>query len=102
MKSKIMALCLGLILTSAAHSGDGLIYDNGDGLIYDSVLDITWRQEANYTKTSGYHADGIMTWEDAYTWAGNLSFGRYNDWLLFTLIAAGTPACNFTNNGTYC
>jgi len=34
-------------------SNAGLI-DRGEGMIYDDVLDITWLQDSNYAKTSGY------------------------------------------------
>jgi hypothetical protein len=37
------------------------LWDRGGGLIYDDVLNITWLQDANYAKTSGYDADGRMT-----------------------------------------
>lgn len=41
---------------------------------YDTVLDITWLADANYAKTSGYDADGRMTWSQAASWAADLSF----------------------------
>lgn len=44
---------------------------------YDTVLDITWLADADYAKTSGYDADGYMTWTAANTWAANLSFTAY-------------------------
>jgi hypothetical protein len=34
--------------------------------------------------TSGFDADGLMTWSDAMSWAGNLSYGGYTDWRLPT------------------
>ena len=34
---------------------------------YDTVLDITWLADANYAQTSGYDADGRMTWSNATT-----------------------------------
>lgn len=41
---------------------------------YDTVLDITWLQDTRYAYTSGYDADGYMTWDEARTWASSLSF----------------------------
>ena len=29
---------------------------------YDTALNITWLADANYAKTSGYDADGLMNW----------------------------------------
>jgi hypothetical protein len=55
---------------------------------YDTVLDITWLADANYAKTSGYDADGLMTWPNATTWAANLSITDtinnilYDNWRL--------------------
>ena len=41
-------------------SANAALYDRGNGLIYDDVLDITWLQDANHAKTSGYDRDGRM------------------------------------------
>ncbi len=70
---------LGLGLSGAAQSA---LIDRGGGLIYDDVLDVTWLQDANYAKTSGYDTNGKMDWSAANTWAANLSYGGYNDWRL--------------------
>ena len=43
-------------------------------MIYDDVLKITWLKDANFAQTSGYDADGKMTWDQATTWATNLSY----------------------------
>jgi hypothetical protein len=58
------------------------LIDRGGGLIYDDVLDITWLQDANYAKTSGYDTDGRMSWPAANIWADQLVYGGYNDWRL--------------------
>lgn len=50
------------------------LIDRGGGLIYDDVQDITWLQDANYAKTTGYDADGRMSWDNAVFWADNLSY----------------------------
>jgi hypothetical protein len=39
-------------------------------------------QDANYAQTSGYDADGLMTWADSKTWASQLSFGGFDEWRL--------------------
>ena len=73
------ALCfLGINSASAA------LYDRGGGLIYDSDLNITWLQDFNYAKTSGYDADGIMSWDEAKAWADVLTVRGYDDWRLPT------------------
>ena len=53
---------------------------------YDTDLDITWLADANYAKTSGYDADGRMTWADATTWAAQLDINGYADWRLPTTL----------------
>jgi len=70
------------ISTVISESNAGLI-DRGNGLIYDDVQDITWLADANYVQTSGYDADGIMTWQQSTAWAAQLSFGGFDDWRLF-------------------
>ncbi len=71
------------------------LHDRGGGLVYDDVLDITWLQDANYAKTSGHDADGKMTWSQAVAWAGNLSYGGYNDWRLPTVAPINGTTFNY-------
>jgi len=81
---------LGLVLLGALSSGaaQAALHDRGGGLLYDDVLDVTWLADANYAKTSGYDADGWMNWQQALTWAANLSYYdsvrgvTYDDWRL--------------------
>ena len=62
---------------------------------YDTVLNITWLRNAN--------ANGPMNWNQANTWANNLTFGGYTDWRLPTMVDTGLPGAVFseTNPGTY-
>jgi hypothetical protein len=92
MKSRIAAATLSLALGLAATAHATLI-DRGGGLIYDSDLDVTWLADANYAETSGFDADGAMTWADAMTWVGNLSYGGFTDWRL-PLTPQSDPACS--------
>jgi hypothetical protein len=91
--------------TNAAQAA---LIDRGGGLIYDTVLNVTWLQDANYAQTSGYDADGAMTWSQATTWAANLSYYdsvrnvTYTDWRLPAVTDTGTPGCNFAYAGTDC
>ncbi len=99
LKPLILALLAGLSLSGAAQA---TLIDRGGGLIYDDVLKITWLQDANYAKTSGYDADGRMNWAATTTWAANLSYGGYDDWRLPTMVDTGTSGCNFAYSGTDC
>lgn len=70
---------------------------------YDTVLNITWLADANYAKTSGSDADGLMTWSEANTWAGNLSFTDgvkvYDNWRLPTVNPVNGTSFNY--NASY-
>jgi hypothetical protein len=52
---------------------------------YDTVLNATWLADANYAKTSGYDADGLMNWNSANAWAAQLNINGYDNWRLPTV-----------------
>ena len=94
---KTLVFGLGLAFVSATTAQASLV-DRGGGLIYDTDLNITWLSNANYAMTSGYDTDGLMTWNDAMTWAGNLSYGGYTDWRLPTTLQPDAT-CSIQNGG---
>jgi hypothetical protein len=98
-KQLVLTLLAGIAMTGAAQAA---LIDRGGGMLYDDVLNITWLQDANYAKTSGYDADGLMNWADATTWAANLSHGGYDDWRLATMLDTGAAGCDYDNSGTDC
>ena len=71
---------LSLMLASGAEAA--LVTRLGGKAIYDNVADLTWLQDANYAKTSGYDADGRMTWVQANAWAGSLNIDGVTGWRL--------------------
>lgn len=79
LQSVLMASAAIILASSPVHA---TLFDRGGGLIYDDVLNITWLQDANYAMTSGYDADGLMTWAETMTWADTLVYGGYSDWRL--------------------
>jgi hypothetical protein len=85
MKRWLLLLVAVMVLGLAGPVSADL-WDRGGGLIYDDHLNITWLQDANYAKTSGYDADGKMNWTGATTWAANLVYGGYSDWRLPTTV----------------
>lgn len=100
MNSKAwMVVIAGVFGSGAAQAA---LLDRGGGLIYDTDLNITWLQDANYAKTSGYDANGRMTWAEATAWAANLSYGGYDDWRLPSAkpINGSTFGYNFANDGS--
>jgi hypothetical protein len=109
-------ITLTALLTVSATQAE--LLNRGNGLIYDDVLDITWMQDANYLFTTtpdecfigpegeicfpASETVGLMTFNEANTWAADLSFGGYDDWRLPTSspIGGSTFNTNFTNNAT--
>lgn len=87
MKIKPVAALLWLAMSGTTQAA---LHDRGSGLIYDDVLNVTWLQDANYAKTSGYDADGKMAWSQAIEWAANLAYYDsvrnvvWDDWRLPT------------------
>lgn len=103
MNIKQIATGMALAGLLASGTAQAALVDRGGGMLYDTVLDITWLQDANYAKTSGYDADGLMAWSAAKTWADNLVYGGYSDWRLASNSAvAGVEAWNynFSSDGT--
>lgn len=82
MKRIFTLLSTLLVLLGLSISAHALLIDRGGGMIYDTDLNITWLQDANYAMTSGFDADGQMTWDEAMSWANNLVYGGFNDWRL--------------------
>ena len=99
-KIQLAGLVLSIGLSGSAQAA---LIDRGGGLIYDTDLNVTWLQDANYAQTSGYIANGHMTWGEANTWATNLDYGGYADWRLPTTNNASTPCANtYTYSGGTC
>ena len=94
-----LALLASATVTGTAHAS---LVDRGNGMLYDNVLNITWLQDANYAKTSGASATGLMDWTTATAWAANLVFGGFSDWRLATNTPINGSSYNatFSTNGT--
>ncbi|NYT00553.1 MAG: PEP-CTERM sorting domain-containing protein [Methanocellales archaeon] len=91
MRKIVLAMTLVMVL-GIVVSAEAMLYDRGGGLIYCDTLDITWLQDVNYAKTSEYDLDGWMTWDEAMTWANNLTYYDsvrdviWGDWRLPTTV----------------
>jgi hypothetical protein len=91
-------------LVVSTASAQATLVNRGGGMVYDTELNITWLQDWNLAKTTGYAgpgvvADGRMNWGAAVQWAADLVHGGYDDWRLPTLVDTGTPGCNNSNAG---
>jgi|CXWL01.1.fsa_nt_gi hypothetical protein len=78
---KRIPILLFLLFCVTTDAGATLVYRDS-GMFYDDHLNVTWLQDANYAKTSGYDSDGEMTWHAAMEWADGLSYQGYTDWAL--------------------
>ncbi len=85
--------CMQILAATLSWAGtaSATLIDRGNGMIYDSFQNLTWLQDANYAKTSGYDSDGLMSWDDAMAWVENLTYGGYDDWRL--------PQLNIVSSG---
>jgi hypothetical protein len=92
------ALFITSVLLTMAGTTHAAFYDRGNGMIYDSIKNITWLQDANYAKTSGYDTDGRMTWSAATAWADGLTYGGYSDWRLASARLMGDDS--YSRNGS--
>jgi len=63
--------------------------------LYDTHLNITWLRDANYAKTSGFDADGSMSFNSAYRWADGLSIGGWSDWRLPQVFNGSEPCFGY-------
>jgi hypothetical protein len=96
--------CLSILALFAAVPGYATLWDRGGGLIYDDVLKVTWLQDANYAKTSGYHATGRMNWDEAVAWANGLSYYdpvrgvTWNDWRLPHVLPVNGSSYDFNSS----
>jgi hypothetical protein len=89
---------LAFVFLAFASLAQASIIDNHNGTITQVRGDGTklmWMQDANYAKTSGFDADGQISWLDAQNWASSLNFAGYTGWRL------PTTNNNLAGNGGY-
>ena len=91
----IISAIIGILCWSNIASAT--LINRGGGMIFDTDLNVTWLQDANYAKTSGYDSDGAMTWSETMSWAANLAYGGYSDWRLANSSACHIDSCTSTN-----
>ena len=102
MKKQINLMAFIVMGLMVSLTASATLFDRGNGMIYDSDQNLTWLQDANHAQTSGYDSDGVMTWNEATTWASNLSFGGFDDWRLPSVTDNGNDGCNPAYSGTDC
>lgn len=63
-----------VLLAIQATAAFATLYDRGGGLIYDDILNVTWLQDATYSRTLDTGADGRLTWANASEWVAELTY----------------------------
>jgi len=92
-----------LIASMSVNADASLIARDLDGntntieAYYDDATDLTWLADANSAMTSGFDADGLMTWRESIHWVylevnGNDRYGGSIEWRL-----PFTPKSDYTD-----
>jgi hypothetical protein len=100
MKRPWVLLSALLLVLGLWASAQATLIDNGGGFIYDTDFNITWLQDANYAKTSGYSSTGLMDWSTANTWATTLVYDGVSGWRLPTTLQPDL-SCSGQGNGSF-
>jgi len=83
---KYWKLALATIILVLSTSANAALIERLGGLAYyDDQLNITWLADANYSMTSGYDDDGLMSWGESMTWAQQLSISGITGWRLASM-----------------
>ena len=77
---KCTITAIALVLSTSTNAA--LVERLGGLAYYDTEADLTWLADANYAQTSGYDADGRLTWDQANTWAASINVGGVDGWRL--------------------
>ncbi len=102
-KQLLGSLSAGLISLAIVGTANAALVSRLGGLAYyDTDADLTWLADANYAQTSGYDADGRMSWQAANDWVAQLTVGGVSGWRLANTNPVNGTAFNnvFTNNGS--
>jgi len=92
-------LCAGIFTLCVVSTANAALVSTLGGLaVYDTDRDISWLADANLAQTSGFDADGLMTFDNANAWAAGLNVGGVTGWRLPTALNAnGTGPCDGLN-----
>lgn len=97
-KSRLLCVVCAILFAFKTMSANAALIERLGGLAYyDDVADLTWLADANYAQTSGYDANGRMTWADANAWAAGLEVAGVTGWRLPDTIDVGNDGATYTN-----
>lgn len=86
MKRSTSLLLLLTLVPSLPAPAYGILIVRGAGMIYDTDRDITWLQEMNYARVSGWSVTGCLDWYQATEWTQGLVYGGFDDWRLPSML----------------
>jgi len=92
-----LILASSLLVIFSSVSANSLQPRLGGLAYYDDMADLTWLSDANYAQTSGYDADGIMTWQQSMDWVASLTVGGASGWRLAITVDEGNDGSTYTN-----
>ncbi|MGS0755567.1 Lcl domain-containing protein [Roseateles sp. GG27B] len=96
-----MGLLAGAAMASAAQASFVTLTQLDSQQVQDSSTNLVWASDWNLAQTSGYDADGRMTWDQSTAWIASLNTGNYaghNDWRLPTTNTAASSNCDSNYN----
>ncbi len=94
-------LLTGLAMAGAAHASFVVLTQLDSQQVLDSSTNLVWASDWNLAQTSGYDADGLMTWAQSKAWIASLNTGNYaghNDWRLPAANTAASSNCSLNFN----
>ncbi len=101
-KMKLAAgLLTGLAMAGAAQASFVVLTQLDSQQVLDSSTNLVWASDWNLAKTSGYDADGWMTWGQSNAWIASLNSSNYaghNDWRLPTTNTTASSNCDGNHN----
>ena len=107
IKMKFAAgLLAGVAMAGAAQASFVVLNRLDSQQVLDSSSNLVWASDWNLAQTSGYSADGLMTWAQSSAWIASLNSSNYaghSDWRLPTANTAASSNCssNFNPGGGF-
>ncbi|MEI6269897.1 MAG: DUF1566 domain-containing protein [Methylococcaceae bacterium] len=77
MNTKFLTTAAAVLAFSLSTGAQASLTSSGPLTVYDSEQNLTWTKDANL--------NGTRNWATAVTWANNLDYAGYTDWVLPTI-----------------
>jgi hypothetical protein len=77
MRNALIVCGLPILMLLSPRSARADLIDFGDGTIYSTAIGMQFLQDTNTPITTGYDADGALTWVEAMAWISHLNTTHY-------------------------